>query len=135
MKIERAVEVLLIEDNRPDAELMKEIVAEVGILSNVHTVNNGEDALDFLRNKGRFTSSPRPDLIFLDVNMPRMNGIEFLEKADKLLDGIYVVIVSGSPELNLINFRPPHHQMVKPGTADELDMTIAEMREIIRKLI
>ena len=94
----RKVELLLVEDNPADVRLFQEACGENGHLYNLHTVPDGVLALRFLHRVGEFSLSPRPDLILLDLNLPRMNGHEVLEivKADPFLRTIPVIILSTS---------------------------------------
>src|SRR4051794_23116367 len=75
----KPVELLLVEDNSEEAELTMETLRE-GRIPNlrVHWVEDGEQAMAFLRREGRHASAPRPDLVLLDLNMPRMSGLEVL---------------------------------------------------------
>ncbi len=93
-----AVEILLLEDEPADAYLVKMALREGRILANLHHVVDGREGLDFLEKKGKYEKAPRPDLIFLDLNMPRMNGCEFLIelKANPLLNDIPVIVLTTS---------------------------------------
>ncbi len=93
-----AVEILLLEDEPADAYLVKMALKEGKIMANLHHVIDGSEGLDFLQKVGKYANAPRPDLIFLDLNMPRMNGCEFLEamKANALLNDIPVVVLTTS---------------------------------------
>jgi len=90
--------VLLVEDEPADAHLVRVALRENRILCDVHHVIDGVEALEFLRHQGPFSGSPRPDLILLDLNMPRMDGREFLSeaKADPALHEIPVVVLTTS---------------------------------------
>lgn len=92
------VEILLLEDEPADAYLVKMALKEGKILANLHHVVDGHEGLDFLQQQGNYPNAPRPDLIFLDLNMPRMNGYEFLAeiKANPLLVDIPVVVLTTS---------------------------------------
>ncbi len=91
-------EILLLEDEPADAYLVKIALKEAKILANLHHAIDGRDGLDFLERLGKYTNMPRPDLIFLDLNMPRMNGYEFLNeiKANTSLKDIPVVVLTTS---------------------------------------
>lgn len=92
-------EILLVEDEPADAHLVKVSLRESRVLSRLHHVFDGVEAFEFLRRQGeRFAEAPRPDLILLDLNMPRMNGREFLAaiKQDDDLRHIPVVILTTS---------------------------------------
>jgi chemotaxis family two-component system response regulator Rcp1 len=77
----KPVELLLVEDNSEEAELTMETLRE-GRIPNlrVHWVEDGEEAMAFLRRQGKHADAPRPDLVLLDLNMPRMSGLEVLEE-------------------------------------------------------
>ena len=94
----RAVEVLLIEDNPGDVRLTREALKEAKVHNNLSVVNDGLDAMSFLRREGRFAQAPRPDLVLLDLNMPRKDGREVLAevKADPDLRRIPVVVLTTS---------------------------------------
>ncbi|MDY6864448.1 MAG: response regulator [Halobacteriota archaeon] len=96
--IDEAVEILLVEDNPGDVRLTQEAFKEGKIKNNLHVVGDGIEALEFLRNEGEYADAPRPDLVLLDLNMPRKGGREVLEemKADDDLKGIPVVILTTS---------------------------------------
>lgn len=92
------VEILLLEDEPSDAYLVKMALKEGKVLANLHHVVDGREGLDFLNRTEKYLDAPRPDLIFLDLNMPRMNGSEFLTaiKADQRFNGIPVVVLTTS---------------------------------------
>lgn len=93
-----AVDILLLEDEPADAYLVKMALREGKVLANLHHVTDGREGIDFLQKVGKYANAPRPDLIFLDLNMPRMNGTEFLKalKADEMLNDIPVVVLTTS---------------------------------------
>jgi CheY-like chemotaxis protein len=90
--------VLLVEDNLADASLVREAFRENRILVDLHHVGDGIEALEFLGRQGPHAKAPRPDLILLDLNMPRMDGRQFLGevKKDSDLSSIPVVILTTS---------------------------------------
>ena len=94
----RPFEVLLVEDNAGDARLTREALKEGRILNNLSVVPDGVEAMEFLRKRGRYLNSPRPDLILLDLNLPRKNGREVLEeiKNDPALRRIPVMVLTTS---------------------------------------
>jgi len=94
----RPVEILLVEDNPGDVRLTKEALKEGKVYSNLHTVKDGVEAMDFLRRHGKYSSVPRPDIILLDLNLPRKDGREVLEeiKSDSDLKRIPVVVLTTS---------------------------------------
>ena len=92
----RPIEILLVEDNPGDARLTEEALTEGKVSNNLSVVQDGVEALAFLRSEGAYTDVNRPDIIFLDLNLPRMSGYEVLEviKEDPLLRRIPVVILT-----------------------------------------
>ena len=97
MMLESAV-ILLVEDDQADVELTQYTIAKAKVLVNLHVVGDGVEALAFLRREGKYADAPRPDLILLDLNMPRMDGRAFLSemRADDNLRGIPVVVLTTS---------------------------------------
>lgn len=91
-------EILLVEDNPGDVRLTLEALAEGKVHNRVHVAENGEEALVFLRREGKYDDAPRPGLILLDLNLPRVDGREVLQeiKADNELKGIPVVVLTTS---------------------------------------
>ena len=80
----RPVEILLVEDSPADVALTQEALMESKLKNNLHIVSDGEAAMEFLKRTGPYASKPRPDLIILDLNLPKKNGREVLAeiKAD-----------------------------------------------------
>jgi CheY-like chemotaxis protein len=94
----RPIEILLVEDSPTDAMMTQEAFESSKPLNRIHIVDNGEAALAFLRRKGPYKERPRPDLILLDLNLPKKNGREVLQeiKSDDQLRSIPVVILTSS---------------------------------------
>ena len=92
------IEILLVEDNPGDVRLTKEALKEGKVYSNLHTVKDGVEAMEFLRKQGKYKDVPRPDIILLDLNLPRKDGREVLEeiKSDNELKRIPVVVLTTS---------------------------------------
>ena len=90
--------ILIVEDNEPEQEIMKEAFKEARVHHDLHMVKNGIEAIAFLRMEGEFHSAPKPDLIILDLNMPRKNGLEVLSdiKKDPKWEHIPVLVFSNS---------------------------------------
>jgi two-component system, chemotaxis family, response regulator Rcp1 len=95
-----AVEILLVEDNPGDVRLTREALKESKIRNNLSIVRDGVEAMAFLRREGDFTRAPRPDIILLDLNLPRKDGREVLHeiKEDDKLKRIPVVILTTSDD-------------------------------------
>ena len=73
-------EILLIEDNPGDVELIREALQSGRVLNHISLAVDGEDAMAFLNRKNSYAAAPRPDLILLDLNLPKKNGFEVLER-------------------------------------------------------
>lgn len=94
----RPIEILLVEDNPADIRLTQEVLTDARVFNNLHVAHDGEEALQFLRQEGKFSESPRPDLILLDLNLPRKDGRQVLQeiKEDQSLMFIPVVVLTTS---------------------------------------
>ena len=92
------IEILLVEDSPADILLTREAFQESRIVNTIHVAEDGIQAMDFLYKRGEYASSPRPDLILLDLNLPRKNGREVLAeiKADPGLKKIPIVVLTTS---------------------------------------
>lgn len=95
---QRPVEILLVEDNPGDVRLTREAMREGRVLNRLSVVGDGVEAMEFLRRSGPYVEAPRPDLILLDLNLPRKDGREVLSeiKRDGDLKSIPVVILTTS---------------------------------------
>ena len=93
-----AIEILLVEDNPGDVELTREALDETKLRTNLSVVHDGVEALAFLRREGAHADAPRPDLILLDLNLPRKDGRGVLAeiKQDPALTTIPVVVLTSS---------------------------------------
>ena len=98
LQLLKPIDILLVEDNPGDADLAREALEGGKIRNNLFVVTDGEAAMDFLYNAGPYVDMPRPDLILLDLNLPRKDGREVLAdiKAHKDLKRIPVVILTTS---------------------------------------
>jgi CheY-like chemotaxis protein len=99
--IERAdapIDVLLVEDSPGDVRLTREALRDAKVVLALHVANDGLEAMEFLRSEGRFSGVPRPNLILLDLNLPKLDGREVLQaiKGDPSLMSIPVVILTTS---------------------------------------
>lgn len=93
-----SIEILLVEDNPGDARLAQEALRESKLRNNLYIVEDGIEAMKFLHQEEKYTKMPKPDLILLDLNLPRMDGREVLKsiKSDDNLKRIPVVILTMS---------------------------------------
>jgi two-component system response regulator len=96
----RAAEILLVEDNENDVELTRIGLKKSKLLLNLHHVKDGVECMEFLHKQGVFAGAPRPDMILLDLNMPRMNGKEVLAEivADEALCNLPVIVLTTSQD-------------------------------------
>lgn len=94
----KPIEILLVEDNSGDARLAREALRDAKVRNNLTWISDGTEALAFLRREGKYQRAPRPDLILLDLNLPRKDGREVLTeiKADEKFRRIPVVILTTS---------------------------------------
>lgn len=97
----RPLDILVVDDNPGDIRLTAEALKDEEPQNSLHTARDGVEAINFLRRTGRYGDAPRPDLILLDLDMPRMGGLQVLAeiKRDKALRDIPVVILTGSHEI------------------------------------
>jgi two-component system, chemotaxis family, response regulator Rcp1 len=128
----RPVEILLVEDNPGDARLAVEALKDSKIKNNLHHVRDGVEAMDFLRRRGEYAGASVPDLILLDLNLPRKDGREVLEeiKVDPRLRHIPVVVFTASEaERDLLQTYGLHANayVIKPI---DLDRFIEVMRGV-----
>jgi CheY-like chemotaxis protein len=94
----KTVEILLVEDHPGDIRLTYEALKEIDLPNNMSVVNDGTEALAFLNREGKYKKSPRPDIILLDLMLPKMTGHEVLAriKSDKKLRNIPVAVLTSS---------------------------------------
>ena len=92
------IEILLVEDNPGDVRLTQEAIREAKIRNRLNVVTDGEEAVAYVRRQGEFADQPRPDLILLDLNLPKKDGREVLQdlKSDPDLHRIPVVVLTSS---------------------------------------
>lgn len=95
---EKMIDILMVEDNPGDIRLTREALREVKLRNQIYVAGDGYQAMAFLRREGDYSNAIRPDLILLDLNLPRLNGFEVLKqiKADEALKRIPVVILTTS---------------------------------------
>lgn len=94
----RPIEILLVEDNPGDVRLTREALKDAKVVNTLHVVEDGVSALDFIYQRQPFADAPKPDLVLLDLNLPRKNGREVLAeiKADNRTKMIPVVVLTTS---------------------------------------
>jgi CheY-like chemotaxis protein len=97
-EINRVIDVLLVEDNLPDIILTKKAFERGKYRTNIHVARDGEEAILFLRKQGKFAYAISPDLVLLDINLPKVSGLEVLSiiKSDEQLKTIPVIVLTSS---------------------------------------
>ncbi len=92
------IDILLVEDNPGDIDLTKEALEDAKVANRLHVVEDGEQALDFIFRRGQYVDAPRPDLVLLDLNLPKRDGREVLQeiRANAGVTDIPVVILTSS---------------------------------------
>lgn len=97
-QLERPAEILLVEDNPADIRFFQEVLKEGKILNRLNIVEEGAEALAYLRGEGEYKRRPRPDLVFLDLDLPQMDGRELLTemRLDRSLQEVPVVVLTSS---------------------------------------
>ncbi len=126
------IDILLVEDNDGDIRLMREILAEINPTARLHVVTDGAEAMDFLRYQGRYLDAPRPSVILLDLNLPKLHGREVLArvKANPHLQTIPVIVLTSSEEESDI---ASSYQLMansylrKPGNLDQWEQMVISL--------
>jgi two-component system, chemotaxis family, response regulator Rcp1 len=135
-----AIEILLVEDSPSDQLLAQSALAHAELRSTVHVVADGVEAMSYLRAEGRYHSAPRPDLILLDLNLPRKGGREVLReiKSSDELKRIPVVVLSTSEEDRDVEDAYALHAncyIAKPVDFDEFKQAILGVQAFWFKLV
>jgi len=130
----RPVEILLVEDNPGDVRLTTEVLKDAKLCNNIHVVGDGVEAIDFLRRRGNRSGAVRPDLILLDLNLPRMDGREVLEeiKGDPDLRHIPVVVLTtSSAEQDILKSYSLHANcyITKPVDLEQFSKVVSSIEE------
>lgn len=140
MPLSRPIEILLIEDNPGDARLTFEALRDGRFTSNIHHVTDGEQALLYLRKEGPFVDAVSPDIVLLDLNLPRKNGREVLEdmKGDQTLRSIPVVALTTSSardDINACYALGANAYIVKPVEFDRFVEAVRSFEEFWLKIV
>jgi chemotaxis family two-component system response regulator Rcp1 len=129
-------EILLVEDSPSDRFLAMDTLASIQVQNRVHAVKDGVEALDFLRRVGPFAQAPRPDLILLDLHLPRKSGWEVLAalKADRNLSTLRVVVLAApGDDTQSLRAYPEHADsyLTKPIEASQLEAVIQVLQDFL----
>jgi CheY-like chemotaxis protein len=135
----RSLQILVVDDDDADALMISEALEQSETQTTVERVADGREALDYLRNEGRFAEARRPDLILLDLNMPRMDGRETLAaiKTDDRLKAIPVVILTTSgaaPDIAASYQQRANAYVTKPFGLDDFESTVRQIDRFYREV-
>lgn len=130
----KPIEILLIEDNKGDVLLTREAFKAGNIASNIQVAEDGEQALDILFKNQQYSDRPQPDLILLDLNLPKITGKEVLDiiKKDKTLKAIPVVVLTSSKSEKDIRESYDlyaNSYIVKPSDIDQLSEIVVSIEK------
>jgi chemotaxis family two-component system response regulator Rcp1 len=133
--VERPIQILLVEDNAADAHLTVTALRDARVEHKIDIVEDGEQALAFLKREGAHVDAPRPDFVLLDLSLPKVDGYQVLEamKADAELRRIPVVAISsGSREVDIARAYDAQISayLIKPPRVDEYFAAIRSLKEL-----
>jgi CheY-like chemotaxis protein len=136
----RPIDVLLIEDDRGDELLTREAFVDNKIHNTLHVVHDGQEGLDFLYRRAQFTEAPRPGLILLDLNLPKYDGRQLLEriKSDPdLLDIPVVVLTTSAAEEDILRSYKLHANayVTKPVDVDKFIGVVRQIDEFFLQVV
>ncbi len=140
ISMERTAEILLVEDNEADIRLTREVLSDGRFMNRLSIARDGEEAMAYLRRQGVFKDAARPDLILLDLNLPRKDGREVLAeiKSDDELKRIPVVILTTSrAEADMVQTYELHANcyIVKPVDLGQFISVIRSIEEFWLKVV
>ena len=126
------IDILLVEDNQGDIRLMREILREINPSARLHVVTDGAEAMDFLGYQGRYLVAPRPNVILLDLNLPKLHGREVLArvKQNPWLQTIPVIVLTSSEEESDIESSyqlMANSYLRKPGNLEEWEQMVISL--------
>nr|WP_308129457.1 response regulator [Actinoplanes polyasparticus] len=135
----RSLQILVVDDDDADALMISEALENATTHTSVDRVADGREALDYLRREGAYANASRPDLILLDLNMPRMDGRETLAaiKTDDRLKAIPVVILTTSgaaPDIVASYQHRANAYVTKPFGLDEFEATVRQIDRFYREI-
>ena len=136
----KPLEILLVEDNKGDVGLITEFFSDAKVITNIHIAEDGEEAIRFLYDKNKFLGSKLPDLIILDLNLPKKDGREVLKiiKENKDLKSIPVIILTtSSAEKDILRVYDLHANayLIKPLDFDEFMKVIKSIEDFWFKAV
>ena len=136
----KAIDILMVEDNPGDVRLVQEALNDAKVRNPMEVVQDGVEALAFLRRTGQYANAPRPDLILLDLNLPRKDGREVLAeiKADERLRRIPVVVLTSSAaELDILKAYNLHANayVTKPVDLDQFIKVVKSIEDFWLEIV
>lgn len=128
----RHVEILLVEDSETDVDLMREVMEDSKLSNNLHVVMDGVAAMEFLRKQGEYKNAIRPDIILLDLNLPRKDGRQVLAEVKEdpeLMDIPVVVLTSSKAEEDIFRSYSLHANcyVTKPLDLDQFAFIVRQI--------
>jgi CheY-like chemotaxis protein len=132
MRSTETIIVLVVDDDPDDALVIKRALEALGAPREIYVVSDGQEAWDYLRHQGMFLDVPRPDVILLDLNMPRMDGRELLAliKSDESLKAIPTIVFtrsSAQEDLDTSYHRHANAYVTKPVDPDDLMQVVSHI--------
>jgi len=136
----RAIDILLVEDDPGDELITREAFEHNKLKNRLHVAHDGEEGLNYLYRRGEFADAPRPDLILLDLNLPKYDGRQLLEKikSDPELAGIPVVVLTtSSAEEDIIKSYKLHANayVTKPVDLDQFMKAVRQIDEFFVQVV
>jgi CheY-like chemotaxis protein len=136
----RAIDILLVEDDPGDELITREAFEHNKLKNRLHVAHDGEEGLDYLYRRGRFADAPRPDLILLDLNLPKYDGRQLLEKVktDPDLANIpIVVLTTSSAEEDILRSYKLHANayVTKPVDLDQFMRAVRQIDEFFVQVV
>ncbi|MBB2990277.1 CheY-like chemotaxis protein [Mycolicibacterium iranicum] len=136
----RSIDVLLVEDDAGDELITREAFEQNKIANNLHVARDGQEGLDFLYRRGEYAQAPRPDLVLLDLNLPKYDGRQLLEqiKSDpQLCDIPVVVLTTSSAEEDILRSYKLHANayVTKPVDLDQFMSAVRQIDEFFVQVV